>query len=407
MSLETPLKIRMLQRKLYQKAKEEPNYRFYLLYDKMYREDLLAHAYALAKSNQGAPGVDGQSFWDIESRGLEEWLSGVREELRAKTYQPQAVRRVMIPKPGGVVDAANSRLAWYDRGGKLLGTVGEPGDSTPAISPDQESVAFTRGVSLWRRDLKRGTDQILTTDGVSRGVPIWSPQGDRIAYGSSRDGLINLFKKVANASGRDELLVATSNSKAPTQWSRDFLVYHEFDPQTKRNIWVLPMQAGVAGKPILFLGTAFDELFGQLSPDGHWMAYTSDESGQREVYVRPFPAADAQRPALPSRISIAGGEQPRWRGDGKELFFDAADGKMTAVAVTAVAGSQPSFAAGSPQELFDAHMVRTENGAQFQYDVTTDGKRFLVDSNTSAAASTKQSTPPLTVMVNWNAGQKE
>jgi RNA-directed DNA polymerase len=101
MSLETPLKIRMLQRKLYQKAKEEPNYRFYLLYDKMYREDLVAHAYALAKSNQGAPGVDGQSFRDIESRGLEEWLSGVREELRVKTYQPQAVRRVMIPKPGG------------------------------------------------------------------------------------------------------------------------------------------------------------------------------------------------------------------------------------------------------------------------------------------------------------------
>src|ERR1700693_850364 len=101
MSLETPIKIRMLQRKLYQKAKEEPSYRFYLLYDKMYREDILAHAYALAKSHQGAPGVDGQSFWGIESQGLEEWLSGVREDLRAKTYQPQAVRRVMIPKPGG------------------------------------------------------------------------------------------------------------------------------------------------------------------------------------------------------------------------------------------------------------------------------------------------------------------
>src|SRR5712692_1865572 len=101
MSLETPIRIRMLQRKLYQKAKEEPSYRFYLLYDKMYREDVLAHAYALVRSNQGAPGVDGQSFWGIESQGLEEWLSGVREDLRAKTYQPQAVRRVMIPKPGG------------------------------------------------------------------------------------------------------------------------------------------------------------------------------------------------------------------------------------------------------------------------------------------------------------------
>src|SRR6266404_3531058 len=101
MSLETPIKIRMLQRKLYQKAKEEPSYRFYLLYDKMHREDVLAHAYALVKSNQGAPGVDGQSFWGIESQGLEEWLSGIRDDLRAKTYQPQAVRRVMIPKPGG------------------------------------------------------------------------------------------------------------------------------------------------------------------------------------------------------------------------------------------------------------------------------------------------------------------
>jgi RNA-directed DNA polymerase len=101
MSLETPVKIRTLQRKLYQKAKEEPNYRFYLLYDKMYREDILVHAYALVKSNQGAPGVDGQSFWGIESQGLEEWLRGIRNDLRAKTYQPQAVRRVMIPKSGG------------------------------------------------------------------------------------------------------------------------------------------------------------------------------------------------------------------------------------------------------------------------------------------------------------------
>jgi RNA-directed DNA polymerase len=101
MSLETPIKIRMLQRKLYQKAKEEPSYRFYLLYDKMYREDILAHAYALVKSNQGAPGVDGQTFWGIETLGLDGWLSGIRNDFRAKTYQPQAVRRVMIPKPGG------------------------------------------------------------------------------------------------------------------------------------------------------------------------------------------------------------------------------------------------------------------------------------------------------------------
>ena len=101
MSLQTPEKIRTLQKKLYLKAKKEPGYRFYLLYDKIYREDILAHAYELVKANKGAPGVDGQSVERIESQGLEEWLTGIRNDLRSKTYRPQPVRRVMIPKPGG------------------------------------------------------------------------------------------------------------------------------------------------------------------------------------------------------------------------------------------------------------------------------------------------------------------
>lgn len=100
MSLTTPSKIRELQNKLYRKAKNEPGYRFYQLYDKMYREDILTHAYQLAHSHQGAPGVDGESFEAIESKGLAEWLTGIGEELRSKTYQPQPVRRVVIPKPG-------------------------------------------------------------------------------------------------------------------------------------------------------------------------------------------------------------------------------------------------------------------------------------------------------------------
>ena len=101
MSLTTPGKIRELQIKLYRKAKNEPGYRFYMLYDKIYREDILAHAYAVARANKGAPGVDGQTFERIESAGLEKWLAGIRKELRDKTYRPQPVRRVMIPKPGG------------------------------------------------------------------------------------------------------------------------------------------------------------------------------------------------------------------------------------------------------------------------------------------------------------------
>jgi RNA-directed DNA polymerase len=101
MSLATPSKIRELQIKLYRKAKNEPEYRFYMLYDKIWREDILTHAYELARAHKGAPGVDGQNFAEIESRGVGEWLAGIREELRNQTYQPQPVRRVMIPKPGG------------------------------------------------------------------------------------------------------------------------------------------------------------------------------------------------------------------------------------------------------------------------------------------------------------------
>src|SRR6185503_2961245 len=101
MSLETPERIRMLQKKLYSKAKKEPDYRFYLLYDKIYREDILAHSLALAKANAGAPGVDGETFEQIESAGVEEWLNGIRADLRQRTYRPNPVRRVMIPKAGG------------------------------------------------------------------------------------------------------------------------------------------------------------------------------------------------------------------------------------------------------------------------------------------------------------------
>src|SRR5260221_7506234 len=117
MSLTTPSKIRELQIKLYRKAKNEPEFRFYQLYDKVYREDILSHAYALAKANNGAPGVDGESFQDIESGGLGEWMNGLREDLRNKTYRPQPVRRVMIPKPGGG-EGAPRVPPLTDRGGQ-------------------------------------------------------------------------------------------------------------------------------------------------------------------------------------------------------------------------------------------------------------------------------------------------
>jgi len=128
------------------------------------------------------------------------------------------------------------------------------------------------------------------------------------------------------------------------------------------------------------------------------MAFTSDRSGQREVYVRPFPPDEGEW-----AISIAGGQGPRWRSDGKELFFVAADGKMMAVPVKAAAGAKASFEAGTPVDLFDAHMAHSGANSQLQYDVTADGKRFLINTTGSSGAA----TPPLTVVTNWTVGLKK
>lgn len=150
-------------------------------------------------------------------------------------------------------------------------------------------------------------------------------------------------------------------------------------------------------EPKVFLQSEFDELFGQLSPDNHWLAFASTESGQREVYVRPFPAGEPQW-----RISIAGGEQPRWRADGKELFFVGGDGKMMAVAVKATAGTKPIFEVDAPQALFDARLTAPPVNVVFEYDVTSDGNRFLLDTVGGGSAA-----PILNVVVNWNAGLRK
>src|SRR5262249_20101948 len=246
---------------------------------------------------------------------------------------------------------------------------------------------------LWLRDLTSGVEQRLTTDPSPNRAPFWSRNSDRVVFARALGGIFNLYQRAATAAGKDELLLVTNgNNRMPSQWSRDgrFVVYGEIDPKTKRDIWVLPMQGGTERKPPPFLHSEFNEIFGQLSPDGQWMAYTSDESGQREVYVRPFPAGDDQK-----RISIAGGEQPRWRGDGKELFFVGAEGKLMSVAVSAITDPKLSFRAGAPEPLFDAHMLATTT-PQFEYDVSADGKQFLINSISGSPAS----APYLNVVVN-------
>ena len=300
---------------------------------------------------------------------------------------------------------ANLQMAWYDRGGRLIALVGARGPVLdPAVSPDEKSIAFGRrtnlGQDLWIRDLSRDADRRFTTDPSANIAPFWSPHGDHIVFGSNRaSGTFNLYQKSTSGTGQDELLLSTANPKFPTQWSRDgrFIVFSQLDPKTRYDISVLPIDGGAERRPVPFLQSEFDELHGQLSPDSRWMAYTSDESGRREVYVRPFPAGDFQK-----QISIAGGEQPRWRGDGNELFFLGANGKMMAVAMNATAGPEPSLTPAAPQPLFEAHVVYSALDLLFQYDVTADGKRFLLDTTEGAT-----SAPLLNVVTNWDVGLKK
>jgi Tol biopolymer transport system component len=302
--------------------------------------------------------------------------------------------------------AVMNEIVWFDRTGKRLGSVGAPGDvRTPSISPDEKMVSFTRRTSsntsdLWLWDLVRGTETRLTSDASFNVGPSWAPQGNRVVFRSDRGGRAgDLYQASASGSGHDELLLVGTRGIVDPEWSRDgrFIIYSESDPKTKWDLWVLPVgdDAPAGRKPIPFLQTDFNELQGQMSPDGRWMAYSSDESGSREVYVRPFPAAEGKW-----RISTAGGIQPRWRRDSRELFFVAADGKMNAVTVKAVSGTKPSFEASAPLPLFDAHIV--DIPVAFEYDVTADGKRFLVTTNNAAGYA-----PPLNVVVNWSAGLKK
>ena len=295
-------------------------------------------------------------------------------------YAGQCLRQdgLLIYQAGGGI--RTSQFALYDRTGKALGPVGAPGRvSNPALSPDEKSVVFERetpsGSDLWMHDLSRGVEMRLTSDPSSNVAPFWSPAGDSVVFTSQRGGVFNLYQKAVGASGPEVRLLANSVTDSPTQWSRDgrFIVYFELDPKNKRDIWVLPSE-GVTGdrKPMPFLRSEFDELFGQLSPDSHWMAFTSDRSGRREVYVRPFPPGAGEW-----TISITGGQAARWSGDGKELFFEAADGKMMAVPVKkTVAGARPVFEAGTPLAMFNAHIARDAQDRYFEYDVTKDGKRF-------------------------------
>jgi Tol biopolymer transport system component len=295
----------------------------------------------------------------------------------------------------------NTQLAWFDRTGKELGRVGEPGGFiSPKLSSDAKQVAVTRsgGVGtpgdIWVFDLARNTQTRLTFDAADDSVPLWSPDGSRILFTSTRSNTFGLYQKNSNGLGAEEQLLKTSYSMVPEDWSLDgrFLVYMGTEGGS-RDIFVLPLTG--ERKPTPFLKTEFFERHAQLSPDGRWMAYSSNESGTYQIYVQSFPAGQGKW-----QVSTQGGVQPRWRHDGKELFYLTEDGKLMAVPIRT--GS--TFEAGTPVLLFQTktYGLATTGAFSQQYDVTADGQRFLINTDLSDVF-----TEPLTVVLNWTAGLKK
>jgi len=298
------------------------------------------------------------------------------------------------------------QLTWLDRQGKKLGTVGEPAIFTAvgrmALSPDGKQAAVTRAQSvsalgsLWLYDLTGRDAPARFTLGSSLDLdPVYSPDSSRIAFLSTRDGGVNLYQKLTNGTKNDELLLK-SDAAIPYSWSPDgrFLAYG-VRSRNRGGIWLLPMSSGGA-KPVEFQGTEFDEGFAQFSPDGHWIAYESDQSGTREIYVRELILGSDGKPEETQShvISAGGGVFPSWKGDSKELFYLTGDQKtVRSVEITA----KPVF-----QRSATTLNVPLPAGATFG-GVARDGLRFLI------ALPVGQGNRPqqFTIVQNWPAGSKK
>ena len=301
----------------------------------------------------------------------------------------------------------DNQLTWFDRSGKVLGKVGPHGLQTGvSLSPDGKVASIGRNFSgsdneLWLEDLVRGGATPFTFDPTNGRGAVWSPDGAQIIFASA-DG--KLYRKDANGGGPEQPLLAGGDPKYPSDWSRDgrFLLYTDVDPKTAADIWVMADPSGKSGdsKPFPFLQTQFMESQAQFSPDGRWIAFASNKSGQGEIYVRPF-SGPASASASEWKISTDGGREPRWSPDGKELFYLAFEPsghfkeELMAVPVQA---SGADFQVGAPKPLFDFIFAGTVPQANvFGYAVAADGQRFLVNPSVNPITTT------LNVIVNWEA----
>jgi eukaryotic-like serine/threonine-protein kinase len=289
-----------------------------------------------------------------------------------------------------------SQLTWVDRGGAAGSTLAQPSIiSNFRLSPDERRIVFDEAAggsrSVWTLDIGTGARSRLTFPGSDDWQPIWSPDGLRVLFGSYRNGPIDMYLKSASGGGNDQEFMLSSIQKGPRDWSKDgrFVLYTQDSPEMKEDLYAREVSDNAT--PVVIAATAAREFDGRFSWEGRWVSYVSNETGMNEIYVQPFPPTGGKW-----QVSTGGGHSPRWRADGRELFYLTPRGEMRVVSVA----EAPSFAAGPPHTLFRLDGFRPGGPGSTSYEVTRDGRRFLVNLT--------KGTPPassISVILNWAASR--
>ena len=286
----------------------------------------------------------------------------------------------------GQGSGTSAELSWVDRAGNVVSKVGSPGDyRNVVVDGTGEHIMFNRvddAEDVWILDAQRGTTSRVTFDPAVDSDPIFSPDGKTVAFYSVRNPP-GIYQKATSGAGSDELMAATGRQTWPRDWSSDgrFILYNKV-----RSLWVLPVQG--ERKPFPYLATPVQgESGGYFSPDSRWIAYESEETGRQDIFVQDFPARAAK-----FQVSTAGGVEPRWRRDGRELFYLGTDGRLMSVSVDFA----PALKLGVPKALFHTPLMNLPVPSQRRFGVSPDGQRFLMSIPLLGSTAA-----PVTVSVNW------
>ena len=321
--------------------------------------------------------------------------------LAEALFLPQVRRAVFAVSDNGVLVAqsgsefALSQPVWFDRKGKELGVVGKPDVyQNIFIAPNGRSVAVdktdmeSQNIDVWTYELQRDSAKRLTFDPALDAVPIWSPDAARVVFSSNRQLNWDLYIKNSDGAQAEKRIVQDDVDKVANDWSKDgkYILYTR-----GTDLWFVTVPEL---KSSMFLKATSVLRNGQFSPDGKWVVYASNESGKWEIYATSFPESRGKW-----QVSTGGGDQPRWRGDGKEVFYLSSDGKMLAAPVTMGA----KLDAGTPVALFQPTLREQVSSSDlFVYDVSRDGQRFLINTRVKQAESA-----PMSVVLNWTAKLKQ